>query len=354
MRLLYITNGISGIGGLERVLSIKASYFAETLNYDVHIITLNDCFDSMFYHFSDKIHFHNVEAKGGAFSFLKAYVQAINKVVKSVQPDVISVCDDGLKGLYVPLWIKKGKAALVYERHASMRLNGSKIQTFLMQLGGFLYDKVVVLTRYNLSEWKRQNVTVIPNPLSIYPDKVSSLTNKKAICVGSISHNKGYDLLIEAWEKVALNYPDWEVNIYGKGDATIYQKMIDDKGLTKQIRFCGPTSDVQSKYLDSSLFILPSRSEGFGMVLIEAMACGLPCVSFDCPCGPRDIIEDGVNGYLATPENSKDLANKIFRILKNKENMQHMASHSRTVLVKYGIETIAKSWDSLFSTLQKD
>ena len=353
MKLLYITNGISGIGGLERVLSIKASYFADTLKYEVHIMALNDCFDKMFYQFSDKIHFHNVEAKGGAFSYLKSYIQGINKVVKSVQPDVISVCDDGLKGLYVPLWLKKGKAALIYERHASMRLNGSKLQTFLMQMGGFLYDKVVVLTNYNLTEWKSKNVMVIANPLSIYPEHVSTLKNKKAICVGSISYNKGYDLLIEAWEKVAQKYPDWKVNIYGSGDTSKYQKMIDEKGLTSQIHFCGPTTDVQSKYLESSLFILPSRSEGFGMVLIEAMACGLPCVSFDCPCGPRDIIEDGKNGYLALPDNQDDLAEKILSVLDDKTKMQVMACEAKNSVVKYNINNVSVIWEQLFKSLPK-
>lgn len=353
MKILYITNGISGIGGLERVLSIKASYFADTMHHDVHIITLNDGLGNRFYPFSDKIHFHNVETHGRVFSFLKSYIQGVNQVVKTIQPDIISVCDDGLKGLYVPLWLKKGNAALIYERHASMRLNGSKLQSRLMQLGGYLYDKVVVLTQYNLSEWKSKNLMVIPNPLSIYPQQVSALDRKKAICVGSISYNKGYDLLIEAWAKVAEQFPDWEVTIYGGGDTSAFQKMVAEKGLTCQIHFCGPTSDIQSKYLEASLFVLPSRSEGFGMVLIEAMACGLPCVSFDCPCGPRDIINDGENGYLAIPEDPQDLANKIMLLMSNKNKMQEMALQSQKVLTKYSIATIAAIWNDLFSSLQK-
>ena len=269
MKLLYITNGISGIGGLERVLSIKASYFADHLGYEVHIISLNDKADSPFYTFSSRIIFHEVKTTGKGVAYFKSYIQGINRIVRQVRPDIISVCDDGLKGLYVPLWIKKGKAAIIYERHASMRLTGGKLVQKLMALGGYLYDKVVVLTHYNLSEWSSSNLEVIPNPLSFVPQQVSPLNQKKAICVGSISFNKGYDLLISAWEQVATTHPDWTVSIYGKGDTSQLQKLIDQKGLTKQIVFCGPTSQIQEKYLESSFLILSSRSEGFGMVLLK-------------------------------------------------------------------------------------
>lgn len=352
MKLLYITNGISGIGGLERVLSIKASYFAEHLGYEVHIISLNDKADSPFYTFSSRIIFHEVKTTGKGLAYFKSYIQGMNRVVREIQPDIISVCDDGLKGLYVPLWIKKGKAAIIYERHASMRLTGGKLVQKLMELGGYLYDKVVVLTHYNLSEWSSSNLEVIPNPLSFVPQQVSPLNQKKAICVGSISYNKGYDLLILAWEQVATKHPDWTVSIYGKGDTSQLQKLIDQKGLTKQIVFCGPTSQIQEKYLESSFLILPSRSEGFGMVLIEAMACGLPCISFDCPCGPRDIIEEGKNGYLVEPEQVNLLADAINITIEDPDLLHQMGTYARKSIHAYEIEVIASLWHQLFSQLK--
>lgn len=352
MKLLYITNGISGIGGLERVLSIKASYFADHLGYEVHIISLNDKADSPFYTFSSRIIFHEVKTTGKGLAYFKSYIQGMNRVVREIQPDIISVCDDGLKGLYVPLWIKKGKAAIIYERHASMRLTGGKLIQKLMALGGYLYDKVVVLTHYNLSEWSSSNLEVIPNPLSFVPQQISSLNQKKAICVGSISYNKGYDLLISAWEQVATKHPDWTVSIYGKGDTSQLQKLIDQKGLTKQVVFCGPSSQIQEKYLESSFLILPSRSEGFGMVLIEAMACGLPCISFDCPCGPRDIIEDGKNGYLVEPEQVNLLADAINKTIEDSDSLHRMGAYARNSIRAYQIEVIASLWRQLFSQLK--
>lgn len=353
MKLLYITNGINGIGGLERVLSIKASYFAEKLKYDVHIITLNEPGMSAFYQFSEQITVHRIIASGNAFSYLKAYMREINRVVMKIQPDIISVCDDGLKGLYVPLWIKKGKAALIYERHASMRLNHSKVQSLLMKLGSLMYDKVVVLTQYNLSEWLGNNQIVIPNPISFLPQEKATLKEKRIICVGSISHNKGYDLLIKAWNRIAKDCPGWKIDIFGKGDTSMYQKMIDDDHLQDSIRFCGPTGQVQQEMLHSSFLVLPSRSEGFGMVLIEAMACGLPCVAFDCPCGPRDIILDGKNGILVPPENTVALSESIKKMIQGPTLLEEMSTFAPQSVSKYEIISVAQHWQDLFMSLMK-
>lgn len=348
MKLLYITNGISGGGGLERVLSIKASYFAETLGYDVHIITLNDAKET-FYPFSSSISIHPIEVSKN-WEYLFSYIHKVNQIVKKIQPDIISVCDDGMKGLYVPLWIQKGKAKIIYERHASMILNGASWQKFWMRMGGHLYDKIVVLTNYNLSEWSSSNLTVIPNPVSFYPQESATLENHRIICVGSLSYNKGYDLLIDAWSKIASQHPSWSVHIYGKGDASIYQDIINQAGIQKQITFHAPVQDIASIYQQASLLVLPSRSEGFGMVLIEAMACGVPCVAFDCPCGPRDIIQNGENGILVKAQDTAELAQHIEKLINNEQLRKNMGTFAKQTAQQYLMERIAILWKNLFES----
>lgn len=348
MKLLYITNGISGGGGLERVLSIKASYFAETLGYDVHIITLNDA-KATFYPFSSSISIHPIEVSKD-WKYLFSYIHKVNQIVKKIQPDIISVCDDGMKGLYVPLWIQKGKAKIIYERHASMILNGASWQKFWMRMGGHLYDKIVVLTNYNLSEWSSSNLTVIPNPVSFYPQESATLENHRIICVGSLSYNKGYDLLIDAWSKIASQHSSWSVHIYGKGDASIYQDIINQAGIQKQITFHAPVQDIASVYQQASFLVLPSRSEGFGMVLIEAMACGVPCVAFDCPCGPRDIIQDGKNGFLVKAQDTTELAKHIEKLINNEQLRKNMGTFAKQTSQQYLMERIAILWKNLFES----
>ena len=348
LKLLYITNGISGGGGLERVLSIKASYFAEEFGYDVHIISLNDAKET-FYPFSTSITFHPIEVAKD-WKYLFSYIRKINQIVKEVLPDIISVCDDGMKGLYVPFWIQKGKAKIIYERHASMILNGASWQKFWMRMGAHLYDKTVVLTHYNLTEWSSNNLTVIPNPVSFYPHESATLENHRIICVGSLSYNKGYDLLIDAWSKIASRHPSWSVHIYGKGDDSVYQDAIHQAGIQKQITFHAPVQDIASVYQQASLLVLPSRSEGFGMVLIEAMACGVPCVAFDCPCGPRDIIQDGKNGFLVKPQDTEELAKSLERLIENKELRINMGLFAKQTAQHYSMERIASLWKNLFES----
>lgn len=353
MKLLYITNGINGIGGLERVLSIKASYFADVYHYEVHIVALNEQDDTPFYSFSKKIIVHRVSASGRGIRYLKNYIKNVNHVVRIIRPDIISVCDDGLKGLYVPIWIERGGSALIYERHASMRLNNSLIQSWLMKIGGLLYDKVVVLTQYNLSEWIGHNQVVIPNPISFIPKEKSTLKNKRIICVGSVSYNKGYDLLIEAWKLIVDDCPGWKIDIFGKGITLDFQQMIDRYHLQDTIHFRGTTNQIQTEMLNSSFLVLPSRSEGFGMVLIEAMACGLPCVAFDCPCGPRDIIQNNKNGFLVPPENISLLAENIKKLIRSSDLLNNMGTFAVASVSKYAIDNIARIWRNLFVDLKK-
>ena len=335
MKLLYITNGITGVGGLERVLSIKASYFADYLGYDVHIVSLNETAKKPFYTFSSAIRFHSLEVGSGPIQ----YIKQMRAVVALIKPDIISVCDDGLKGFTVPLWIG-GKAKIIYERHASVLINASKWKQLAMQKLSFLFTRFIVLTQYNLSEWRSKNLEVISNPVALNPKEGALVQNPVILCVGSISYNKGYDLLLEAWDLIESRYKDWSIEVYGKGDSSLLHG--------KRVYFNPPVSDIQSKYMKSSILALPSRSEGFGMVLIEAMACGVPCVAFDCPCGPRDIIRAGEDGFLVENGNVEAFATKLSKLIEDESLRQLMGIQARINVQRYNIESVANQWDQLF------
>lgn len=355
LKLLYITNGINGSGGLERVLSVKASMLAEQYGYQVHILVLNDTDQNPFYEFSKLIHYHSVAVAGAAWKYILAYKKGIQQVVGQIQPDVISVCDDGLKGFLLSRLIKT-KAKWIYERHASIELNrqkgaAGKLTAYLMKQLAPSFDAFVVLTDGNQKEWRGRNVKVIPNPVSFVSENVSDLNQKQIITVGSHSYNKGYDLLLQAWQQVESQYPDWQLHIYGKIDpAKTYISMAEQMELT-QVHFHAPHRDIQSKYLETSLLVLPSRSEGFGMVLIEAMECGVPCVSFDCPSGPADIIEHGVNGFLTEPGNIKELEEKLMLLMRDKMLRVQMGRKAKQNAQRYSAEVIVKQWDELFRSL---
>jgi glycosyltransferase involved in cell wall biosynthesis len=356
MKLLYITNGINGAGGLERVLSVKASYLAEHYNYDVTILSLNETHPNSFYSFSSKVVLRSIVVTGNPIVYLKTYVKGIKKTIKEIQPDIISVCDDGLKGFFIPNLVRTN-IPIIYERHASIALNTNntikgKIMYYLMQKQASKFDRFVVLTDSNKKEWQANNVLAISNPLSFYPKVAAKLVAKKVIVVGSHSYNKGYDLLLETWATIAVENPDWELHIYGKIDKEkTYLKLADKLKITNSVYFHEPVADVKKEYLNSSLMVLPSRSEGFGMVLIEAMACGVPCVSFDCPSGPRDIIKNNEDGFLVANGNTVELAKAINQLIGNEQLRNHMGAKAKETVKRYLPENIVAQWDQLFKEL---
>lgn len=350
MKLLYITNAITGVGGLERVLSVKASYLADWLDYEICIISLNEEGKEPFYNFSSKIDFRSIDVKKKS-----EYFFGIRRIVKEFQPDVISVCDDGVKGFFVPLWVGS-KAKIIYERHTSKEMvtfgekpnMKQKISFLLMDIGSRLYDRFVVLTSENKQQWKCKNIEVIPNPLPFYPDKVSELNNKRIISVGKITPLKGYERLVEVWKIIGHKYPDWNIEIYGLvADNSKLPELI--KGTSVYIR--KPVKDIQNQYQSASIYVLPSVFEGFGMVLIEAMVCGVPCVAFDCPCGPRDIIKDGEDGFLVENGNIEQFAGQLSLLIENEDLRKELGKNARANVRRYDIGIIAKRWDELFKNL---
>ncbi|RQO31927.1 glycosyltransferase family 4 protein [Taibaiella sp. KBW10] len=360
LKLLYITNGIDGSGGLERVLSIKASMLAEAPDYEVHIITLNQKGIDTFFPFSEKIQFHNLSVSGNPIQYMRAYRAALRHAVAAINPDLISVCDDGLKGFFVPRMLNN-KYHTIYERHASVHITSgssiiSKLKNSLvhklMMSRVRTFDRFVVLTEGNKKEWRGNNILVIPNPISDYPAQTADLLQKRVIAVGSQSYNKGYDRLLQSWALIQKIHPDWELVVYGKKNESLgLEQLATDLGIHNTVTFYDPVQQITEQYLRASIMVLPSRSEGFGMVLIEAMACGLPCVAYDCPHGPRDILTDNVDGYLIPDGDIEAFAQKIAFLMEHKERRQAFGTAALEKSKRYDPQVIVATWKDLFRSL---
>lgn len=358
MRILYITNGISGPGGLERVLSVKTAYLAEQYGYEVHLVSLNESNQDLFYRFSPQIQFHQINATGNPISFFRRYKKGMQQEVSKIDPDIISVCDDGLKGFLLPRIIKT-KAKWIYERHVSKLIEGKDNQPFLknistrlkwslMEFLGKKYSKFVVLTKGNKKEWTTlRNLVVIPNPLSFEPSDTADLDNKVVICVGKICYQKRQDLLVDIWKRIHSVHPDWELQLFGQADLNY----LDTTRLLKGVRFHPAERNIESKYLESSIYVMPSRFEGFGMVLIEAMACGVPCVSFDCNYGPGDIIQNGEDGYLVPNGDVEGFEEKLLKLMEDTDKRKAFGKKAKENVQRYAVPNIMKQWDDLFTEL---
>ncbi|MBV6879078.1 glycosyltransferase family 4 protein [Epilithonimonas ginsengisoli] len=358
MKLLYITNGINGSGGLERVLSLKASLLAENYGYEVSILVLNDSDKAPFYNFSSRIRFYSIEVGGNPIGYVLSYKNGIQRVINEIKPNIISVCDDGLKGFFIPQFVRT-KAKIIYERHVSklaetnsnqsiLQKASTRIKWLLMEMLGKKFDSFVVLTEGNKKEWgSLRNIEVVPNPLSFYPEMSSHLDNKKVICVGKISFQKGQDLLLKAWKNITQQFPDWTLELYGKEN----RNFLDTSTLPENVSWYPPAKNIKEKYLASSIYVMSSRFEGFGMVLIEAMACGVPCISFNCNYGPSDIISDGIDGFLVQKENVDELSRKIEYLIENREKRIEFGKSAKQNVKRFSPQMIVEQWNNLFKNL---
>ena len=365
MRIVYITNTISGAGGLERVLLLKAAYLAERLKYDVTIITTSyNREENLFYHVSPFIKRISINPdKANKFVYFKSYAKLLNESIEAVNPDVVIICDNGLKSFLLPFILKR-KRVLVYERHITKFIKGKaaapnvlkrvldKLNYSFMNYSAARFTKFVVVTQHGKNEWDLNNVTVIPNPLWFKTENVSNLKNKKVIAVGRHSYEKGYDQMFTIWKKVLERYPDWSLDIYGdyNPDYNIKQMAIDC-GLTSGVNFLPPTTDILEVYRNTSLYIMTSRFEGFGMVLLEAMGCGVPCIAYDCPVGPAEIISNGLNGFLIEDGNTDAFLNSIISLIENNELRFKMGAKAAKSSETYNIDAIMQQWDTFFKSL---
>ncbi|MFK1850118.1 glycosyltransferase [Bacteroides fragilis] len=185
-------------------------------------------------------------------------------------------------------------------------------------------------------------------------DRCSDVSYKRIIAVGRLDYQKGFDRLIQAWELVQQTnkYGGWRLDIFGQGEwHDMLQRMIDRAGLQETVHINRPTTSIGDEYAHSSMLVMSSHYEGFPMVMIEAMVCGLPVVSFDYKCGPGDIIEDGVNGLLVTDGDIEGLAAAMTRLMSDGAYRRELSANARKVTDTYSEEAVMARWLNLFTSL---
>lgn len=211
--------------------------------------------------------------------------------------------------------------------------------------------RFVVLTHEDAACWPElKNLEIIPNFIPSIPKKQSTCKNKQVIALGRYTEQKGFDLLIDAWKIVESKHSDWKIDLYGSGDKDLYQKMADEKGL-KNMKCHSSRRNLEDIYTTASIYVLSSRHEGFGLVLIEAMSYGVPCVSFACPCGPKDIISHNINGLLVKNGDVNDLAANLKILIENQTLRQKLGTQAKKDVQQWEINSTMQKWVYLFSSV---
>ena len=376
-KIVYCTPALYMAGGVERVLTLKANYFADKFGYDVTIILTEGNGRPFFYPLSERVDIINLDLNfeelwhcsflKKVFLYLKKQRQFKKKLTNELmrlKPDItvsllrreinfITGIQDGSKKIG-ELHINRANYRNFDARESNF-VKSIFSKFWMRNLVGKLkqLDRLVVLTEKDKEAWvELNNVVAIPDPLSFQPTSRSELINKRVIAVGRYSYEKGYDMLLSAWKKVSQKCPDWRLDIFGDGDRSSLEQQIDRLGIDRNSCYLhGRTADVEKEYVNSSLFVCSSRFEGFGMVIVEAMACGLPVVSFDCPWGPGSIISDGEDGLLVENSNVDALADSLISVIHSGIDVQELSRNAIEKSNKYKLDTITLKWILLFESL---
>lgn len=378
MKIVYCTDSICYAGGIQRITISKANALSQIEGNEVWIIVTDNkqkpvlpidskvhIIDLDINYFADdwKSKWHVLK---GIFIKRRLHKKKLAVTLNEIKPDIVISTGTSEKNFLPRISSISSKPAFIREIHSNKKyrlLHASNIfQKVAAYIGDFIdysihikkYDRIIVLTQEDKNtNWKNNNkVEVIPNPLTSPCTSQSSLENKTAIAVGRLVHAKNFSSLIKAWTHVAEKHPDWTLEIWGEGHLRIeLENLIAKLNLKKQVFLKGYTYDIQSKMQNASIFVLSSIFEGFGLVIVEAMSCGLPVVSYDCPCGPKDIITEGEDGILVELKNEKQLASNINLLIENKKLRKQMADNAIIKSEIYNIKNITSMWICLFNNL---
>ena len=371
MKILYVIDTIAIWGGLERIVVEKVNYLAENYGYEMHIVTADQGSHPIPYPLSSKvtykdlgIQFHQQYSFHGLYRlYKKVYLNRLfNKrlklYIRDAHPDVVVSVRPKFTNAIVRA---KGLVPLVFESHSSCKgqiVIESDFWTKVKAEHSILSIKnaqlVVALTEGDAAEWRKinHNVCVIPNIVHLNETgEYSDCEAESVIFVGRFSKQKNIKSLLEIWNIVHQRKPSWQLQIYGGfgEEQEVLLPVIDQ--MNANIYVHEPTSDIMNKYKESSLLVMTSVYEPFGLVLPEAMSCGIPVVAFDCPYGPSDIITDGKDGFLVKNYDIQFFAEKVCLLMDNLDLRIKMGKAGIVSSRRYEAKLIMPQWKELFEQL---
>lgn len=376
MKIIYCIRATYNPGGMERVLLNKVAYLTSHCGWEIVIVTTDQQGRPPFYPFPSGVRMIDLgidyaddNDKGVAVKITgylrrkRIHKRRLSALLQKERADVV-VSLYPSESSFLPS-IKDGSKK-VLELHFCKYF---RIQYGRKGVIGWIdkwrtrqderivrrFDKFVVLTHEDKGYWGNlPNIEVIPNAAMNMSGRFSDVSSRRVIAVGRLDYQKGFDRLIQAWKLVQEldEFRDWHLDIFGQGEwREMLQRMIEEGGMERTAHINRPTNQIGDEYAKSSLIVMTSNYEGFGMVLVEAMACGVPAVAFDCKCGPKDIISHGENGLLVANGDIRGLADAMMSVMGDDELRRRLSGNARKVVSVYSEEAVMQKWIQLFDSL---
>lgn len=374
MKIVYTINSIRGLGGIQKVTLLKANALADTPQNKVYIIVTDNWMNHPLTHeLSPKITFINLQINYYKNDYKSKFHQIISnfkivnhyfklqKVISQIQPDIIISVGQSEKYIVPLLHTNAIKIREIHfnSNYRNFTYKSKKLANFLnyvdykvMSKG---YNKMVLLTKEDKDTFFQNNnkFIYIHNPVTFEPSNIINYNpnSNYVIGVGRLNTQKDFISLIKAWNLVQRECPNWKLKIVGEGpERNNLEEEIKRLNLSNSVVLTGYSNNVKKEMLESSIFVLTSLYEGFGLVLLEAMACGLPPVAFACQFGPKDIITDGKNGLLIYNRDIKSLSEKLIYLIQHPDIRKDMGNQALIRVNDFSINNIIDKWMKLFQS----
>ena len=375
MRIVYCIPATSNSGGMERVLARKVNYLT-ALGHQLIVVTTDQRGAKPFFPLAEEVAQYDLgidydETNGrGILAKLFSYPakhrkhkSRLRRLLSSLQPDIV-ISMFGDDATLLPKIKDGSRKVLEYHFSKLKRLQYGRrglwrmvdlLRTKLDERTVKDYDRFVVLTEEDAGYWgKLPNIQVIPNPLPFVSEEGSPCTSHRVLAVGRYDFQKNFSKLIELWAQISPKYPDWHLDIYGDGTLRRdLEQQVQALGLSDTVHLAHPTHQMPEVYRGASIYVMTSRYEGLPMVLLEAQHMGLPIVSFACPCGPRDILHPGEDGYLIEQGDDVAFIGALSSLMDSEAERIRMGANARQASSRYEVDAVMAQWTDLFASLKK-
>lgn len=373
MTIVFVYDTLAIWGGIERVFTEKMNYFARVFGYDVYMLTTNQGDHPIPFSLDGRVHYEDLHIQSHLqyrYSFLIRYRMRFSKnrllkrrlkeKIESIRPDIIV----STTSRYIPELLQlKGDSLLIAESHSGFdhvkefesatwwqKLEMNHLRTLLGKT-----DVLVSLTESDAAKWRTVHpcVEVIPNIVHLnQTGRYSKVEERRVIFVGRFCRQKSIPDLLAVWRIVHQRHPDWRLDMYGDGE---YLEMLQNeiKSMDANITVHEPTLDIMEKYCESSMLVLTSLYEPFGLVMVEAMSCGLPVVSFESD-GAEQILMDGDNGFIVKDRNIEAFADRVCRLIEDQPLRQQMGKNGILSSRRFSAEQVMPRWKDLFETIVRE
>lgn len=362
MRIVYCIPSLYNSGGTERILCNKVNWLARH-GYQVAVVTTDQKYRPSFFEFEPSVAFYdlgiNYEDNHNRCILDKAYRFLLNKYhhkrsltrfLKEWKPDItISMFYNEMS--FLPKINDGSRKILEFHFCYEMLVRSNterRVKKMISEAS--MFDAFVVLTEEDKVQWNKvlNNVQSINNFVTVKQGQNANLNSHKIIAVGRLAEQKAFDKLLDIWS-FSERTDDWELHIWGDGPLRNYlTDKINELGLEKQTFLNGKTNDMESKYSDSSIFVMTSLFEGLPMSMIEAESYGIPVVTYSFPCGPKDIITDGVNGYLVDYDDSNAFSERLNKLMNNDDIRKSLGRAALIDSKRFTEDTVMEQWAQLF------